>query len=63
MFDTPLQLQFCGHATLAAAHTIFVSILQYETQKKKRCAPTKHDLLNELQTISINLIVITFIVL
>ena len=31
MFDIPVQLQFCGHATLAAAHTIFESILQYET--------------------------------
>ena len=63
MFDTPLQLHFCGHATLSDAHPLFVSILQYETQKKKRCAPTKHDLLIELQTISVNLIVITFIVL
>ena len=25
MFDTLLQLQLCGHATLAAAHTIFTS--------------------------------------
>ena len=35
MFDTPLQLQLCGHATLAATHTIFESILQYETQREK----------------------------
>ena len=35
MFDTALQFQFCGHATLAAAHTIFESILKYETQRKR----------------------------
>ena len=31
MFDTVLQFQFYGHATLDAAHTIFESILKYET--------------------------------